>query len=270
MENNQAKKKKSAKWYDSPLNSRIRELLHQNEIKTEDFARITGVSTEAVRLWCSGYSRPDIDKLIIIANYLKVSTDYLLGKTETKSSDTVIQAIGYYTGLNDAVLEFILDAKAANNILSQRKTPDGINITKTSSLVGDTHMRESGYLNIINLLLFSHHKKRIEMLLNNIRGYLNTLTKFILKRIKTAEKLKHSTAPLQVLIDLDEAVKFGIDSVHSDLDNELKQDIQNIRVSKYNITETFRVLIDELTNKYIEIVNEEECGENGKHNETDK
>lgn len=98
---------KTAKWYDSPLNKRIRDLLSENKIKHEDFAKKLGISTEAVRLWCAGYARPDVDKIIVIANALKVSTDYLLGKSDVRSPDITDIAISEKLGLSDEAIAFL-------------------------------------------------------------------------------------------------------------------------------------------------------------------
>jgi len=114
MKKEPAKNRKTAKWYNSPLNSRIRDLLKDNSIKPDDFANTLGVSTEAVRLWCAGYARPDIDKLLFIANYFKVSVNYLLGQTDSQSTEADIQAIGDYTGLNDHVINELHNLKVGD------------------------------------------------------------------------------------------------------------------------------------------------------------
>ena len=117
MKKEPAKNRKTAKWYNSPLNSRIRDLLKDNNIKPDDFATVLGVSAEAVRLWCAGYARPDIDKLLFIANYFKVSVNYLLGQTDSQSTEADIQAIGDYTGLNDGAIHVL-------HILNNMKNKD--------------------------------------------------------------------------------------------------------------------------------------------------
>jgi len=114
MKKEPSKNRKTAKWYNSPLNSRIRDLLKDNSIKPDDFATALGVSAEAVRLWCAGYARPDIDKLLFIANYFKVSVNYLLGQTDSQSTEADIQAIGDYTGLNDHAINELHELKVGN------------------------------------------------------------------------------------------------------------------------------------------------------------
>ena len=115
MKKEPAKSKKTPKWYNSPLNSRIRDLLKDKNIKPDDFANVLGVSTEAVRLWCAGYARPDIDKLLFIANYFNVSVNYLLGQTDSQSTEADIQAIGDYTGLNDEAIHVLHTLNSLKN-----------------------------------------------------------------------------------------------------------------------------------------------------------
>jgi len=115
MKKEPAKSKKTPKWYNSPLNSRIRDLLKDKNIKPDDFANVLGVSTEAVRLWCAGYARPDIDKLLFIANYFNVSVNYLLGQTDSQSTEADIQAIGDYTGLNDEAIQKLHEFEIKKN-----------------------------------------------------------------------------------------------------------------------------------------------------------
>ena len=47
------------------------------------------MSKENVRQWRNGYTRPDIDKLIIIANILGCSLEYLLGASECKNFENI-------------------------------------------------------------------------------------------------------------------------------------------------------------------------------------
>jgi len=122
MNKKQETQKKKAKFYDTFPNKQIRELMvskknetdkKKSEIgkkktETEELAGKLFVSPEAIRQWCAGYSRPDIDKLVPIANYFNVSVDNLLGKDACKNTenmtfydalglkDDAIEMLGYY------------------------------------------------------------------------------------------------------------------------------------------------------------------------------
>lgn len=116
MKEKQVKKTscKTAKFYDDVLNTRIRELLERNDISTKDFAQKLNVSTEAIRLWNSGYARPDINKIIEISNIFNVSTDYLLGKTSSMSLDYNYQITKEKFGVSDKSM--IKLAQIVNNL----------------------------------------------------------------------------------------------------------------------------------------------------------
>lgn len=103
-----ATKKKDAKFHSNILNVRIRALMESKQTKTEAFARALSVTPEAVRLWHSGYARPDIDKICLIAGFFEVTTDYLLGLSETPHAEHV-NAVEL-TGLSPKAIEILENA----------------------------------------------------------------------------------------------------------------------------------------------------------------
>ena len=109
--------KRSPVWYDNPLNSNIRKFLDPKVIKTDQFASALNVSSEAVRQWCGGYSRPDIDKLPDIAYMLGVSIDYLLGNSEFPSSDIDKQGVHKITDLPIEVIDSLIALKKYKNTI---------------------------------------------------------------------------------------------------------------------------------------------------------
>ena len=69
------------------LAQRIQTLRKQKGLSQENLAHELGVSRQAVSKWESEQAYPDLDKIILLSDYFKVSTDYLL-----KGSDTSYQA----------------------------------------------------------------------------------------------------------------------------------------------------------------------------------
>lgn len=57
-------------------------IMANNGISQKQLAENIGASTGNVADWKSGRSAPSIDKLPLIADYLDVSVDYLLGRSE--------------------------------------------------------------------------------------------------------------------------------------------------------------------------------------------
>ncbi len=64
------------------ISDRIYELRRSVALSQEEFADKIGVSRQAVSKWESEQSIPDIDKVVKIANFFGVTTDYLLNGIE--------------------------------------------------------------------------------------------------------------------------------------------------------------------------------------------
>lgn len=87
----------------APLTQRLNELItDSNELK--DFL---GCSIQAVNQYKLGISRPSLENLCKIADFYGVSTDYLLGRTLTKTSDMDKRAMCDYSGLTESALELL-------------------------------------------------------------------------------------------------------------------------------------------------------------------
>jgi transcriptional regulator with XRE-family HTH domain len=109
--------------------SRLSELMDETIPKTtqETLAQYLGITRQAVGFYKSGQSSPDFSTLIKIAKYFNVSTDWLLGISDIRSSDTDLQAVCEYTGLSE---------KAIDNIahIRLRDTPAGAKISPFKAL----------------------------------------------------------------------------------------------------------------------------------------
>lgn len=88
----------------SMFKERFRELVGDTATQ-EEIATKANTSRQNVGNWLNGKSKPDIYALAEIAKGYKVSTDWLLGLTDIKTSDTTIQDICEYTGLDEITIE---------------------------------------------------------------------------------------------------------------------------------------------------------------------
>ena len=61
------------------INERIKQLRQARNITQVELANGLGVSKQCVSNWENDYIQPSIEMLIKLAEYFKVSTDYLLG-----------------------------------------------------------------------------------------------------------------------------------------------------------------------------------------------
>ena len=77
---------------------RLFDLRRQAGLSQEELANLLGVTRQAVQTWEAGTSRPDMDNLVSLADYFKVSLDYLiLGREPAPpSAPTIVN--NYYNG----------------------------------------------------------------------------------------------------------------------------------------------------------------------------
>ena len=113
---NTGKTNRKAKFYDDILNCRLRELMDGREAKTEELANAVGIGSTGVRMWYTGYARPDLDKIAIICKFYGVSADWLLGLSDAQSIDMGSREISERTGLSDhALLNLFRYSEHQNN-----------------------------------------------------------------------------------------------------------------------------------------------------------
>lgn len=91
----------------SIFQARLREL-HSKKIRTlDELAEEFGSTRQTVSKWMNGDSVPDIEALVRIADFYNVSTDYLLGRSNTLSADINVKAAMEYTGLSEQAVEWL-------------------------------------------------------------------------------------------------------------------------------------------------------------------
>lgn len=94
-------------YYD-PFPSTLRKLMREKNVRQAELSEVLGLgSRQAVTKYIDGSSSPTGDKLIALAKFFGVSTDYLLGLTENKTPSTEKRAICEYTGLNEKTIDRI-------------------------------------------------------------------------------------------------------------------------------------------------------------------
>lgn len=115
----------------NPFNELFRNMV--GSATQQEIAEKIGVSRQNVGRWISGDTAPDINTLCKIADAYKVSTDYLLGRTSHKTTDTKVKAMCDYMGLTE---------KSVKNITSITKR--GLNV--------DLLLEHDSFKDIIELL----------------------------------------------------------------------------------------------------------------------
>lgn len=72
------------------FNERLKEIRIKKGLTQEEFAKLLNISSSAISLYESGSREPSLATLVNIANVLDVSTDYLLGLSDSEKTVKVI------------------------------------------------------------------------------------------------------------------------------------------------------------------------------------
>ncbi|MBS4924795.1 MAG: helix-turn-helix transcriptional regulator [Ruminococcus bicirculans] len=104
-ENKKRGRPKKQKNMNSPLARRLREL--SGTMTHQEIADGVGISRQTIGQFLLGNTQPDTETLCKLADFFKVSTDYLLGRTDVKSADTTLQDICKYTGLSEKAITLL-------------------------------------------------------------------------------------------------------------------------------------------------------------------
>ena len=84
------------------IGCRINQLLAEKDVKQKDLAKELGVTDNTVSYFVSGARKPNIEQIIKIAKYFNVSTDYILGVSNAKTTNAALKGVCEYTGLSEA------------------------------------------------------------------------------------------------------------------------------------------------------------------------
>ena len=115
MANKQTTQNRKSKFHDDILNVRLRELLDDDGVRTEEVAAAVGIGSSAVRSWYTGYARPDIEKIPAICKFFNISADWLLGLSETQAVDIEMRDICKKTGLSENALYNLMQYSKEQN-----------------------------------------------------------------------------------------------------------------------------------------------------------
>ncbi len=119
------------------ISVKIQQLRKSNGLSQEQLAEKLEVSRQAVSKWESGASTPDIEKLVLISELFKVSTDYLVKGEETSFDQPAQQSIHtnkklYIIDINkrklstfeEFLIEMVSDGKGEATLISGATKPN--------------------------------------------------------------------------------------------------------------------------------------------------
>ena len=92
--------------YNKKLPDRLRDLFRKTNATQDQLAEKLGVKRQSISYYCDGSSKPDWERLGIIAEFFGVSSDYLIGITDDpKPKSSVIDDLGLPISVCDMLLE---------------------------------------------------------------------------------------------------------------------------------------------------------------------
>lgn len=106
---------------------RLSKFMKEKNITQTELAKNINVTRQAISLYANGQSTPDINILCKIAKYFKVSSDYLLGLSNSKSSNINDREVCSTLGLTDESIETLKALKNNKHPLSTENYLRAIN-----------------------------------------------------------------------------------------------------------------------------------------------
>lgn len=113
--------------YDKPFPSRLRELMKERYLTQQDIADVLGKTRQAIGYYMDGSSSPDLASVEKLAIFFGVSTDYLLGVTNIRTSDPDTRAICGKLGLSETVVKWLEERLAVEGPLRYAPFDSGLN-----------------------------------------------------------------------------------------------------------------------------------------------
>lgn len=176
---------KTSERYEEPFQTTLRNLLDQTGTTQQSLADSIGVKRQTISQWKDGITLPDIDSLCKMADFFKVPTDFLLGRSDVKSFDTDIQAIHGKTGLSEKAIS-VLERLESLPLISGMET----NISAITFMNG--LLENKRFLGVLELMANAINEKyqfeQERSLVDNIYFYYWKLEHFT--KLWTTEVLK--------------------------------------------------------------------------------
>ncbi|MGN0623918.1 MAG: helix-turn-helix domain-containing protein, partial [Oscillospiraceae bacterium] len=133
--------------------------LLDDTVTQSEIADKLNTSRQNVGNWIKGNTAPDIFSLANIADKFNVSTDYLLGRTDIKSTNPETQDIYKYTGLTEEAIEKLKrtreDEDYEYKIVLHYTDKNGV-----------TEVRDTGDLSAYIISKIIEHSKATELLID--------------------------------------------------------------------------------------------------------
>lgn len=102
------------------FSQRLSELMNENHTSYSELSKLCNTTRQAVSCYVTGKNVPRLDKLVELAKHYSVSTDYLLGLSDVRTTEIEVKAICEYTGLTESTILKIHEMNAENKATLER------------------------------------------------------------------------------------------------------------------------------------------------------
>lgn len=199
----------------------------------QDLANKTFLSRVQINYFETGARKPDIDKLISIANALNTSIDYLLCRTNNR--DILNTSISNKIGLSDESI----------NKLNSFTKKDGY---QKDILYGEYYNYQDFFV-IINKII---ENDKFENLIHYIRTYINSFKITSLDKIITEEKYKDMDISLENYnsdndISKIDIYRFKVNDIFSNIINDTKNQLESSFSERWTLNETKTKILKKCT-----------------------
>lgn len=230
MADKASKTKKASKFkgFNNILAVRLRQLMYGSGTTQQELAEKTGCSRQAIAQYMDGSNAPNIDKLILIAEFFNVSIDYLVGKDKEQTEEELVQSIVNYTGLKADTIENLKKGKNAvfnttllNFLINNRKLLKALNNYLLSSIYSDYRKSEYMYLPLKDKAVYIRNPDIAQKV-----AYSNLLEVLPLQKEKMTEQIKDNE-------ELKEKLLFALAKKSVDIQECKKEEIKIYGIECY-------------------------------------
>lgn len=127
--------------------TRLNDLFIEHGGTAVAFADFLGTSRQTLGYYLNGQRIPDALMVKQICERCNVSSDWLLGLSDTRKPDASVQAVNEYTGLSEAAIESIraIKEEGFNSMEPLNKALASKALLNSLSAIMSTHSAERGY-----------------------------------------------------------------------------------------------------------------------------
>ena len=126
--------KKQSTIKQSKFSERIKILRKEKKITRVKLGEEVKSSEGAIRAWEKGRTEPDYDKLLVIAKYFDCTTDYLLGASDFKNKNEMIETVELYTKLNGLTMQIPNGISLLEEVVNLLEVLDGHDIDEIGTM----------------------------------------------------------------------------------------------------------------------------------------